>query len=68
MCFEIISSSIYFIIYNIFNRYDNKILNNNINIEWNFICFMFCFIYDKYANYIMNMLFLVKDFKIISSK
>ena len=30
--FNIISSSIYFIIYNSFNRYDNKILNNNINI------------------------------------
>ena len=30
--FKIISSSIYFIIYIIFNRYDNKILNNKINI------------------------------------
>ena len=30
--FKIISSSIYFIIYTIINRNDNKILNNNINI------------------------------------
>ena len=30
--FKIISSSIYFIIYNIFIRFYIKILNNNINI------------------------------------